>query len=108
MAKIRVPKPQPGSMNKDRKISDLLKFQMRHIQEAERQFAHHHRSGINIEAIKTEGEAAEYIRRVTGRLHARYKVKVPKPRPGSMNKHRPISRLLKDGEGLTAPPPNGH
>jgi hypothetical protein len=68
---------------------------MRHLYEVERQMPHRHRTGRNIEEIKTEGDAAEYIRRVTQKLHKTEKVKVPRPAPGSFHKHRPLSDLLR-------------
>jgi hypothetical protein len=95
MAKIAVPRPAKGSFNKDRKASDLLKAQVRHLHEAEKRLHHQHRTGRNIEAIATEGQVSEYIRRVTARLHLRGKIEVPKPAPGSFHKHRPISDLLR-------------
>jgi hypothetical protein len=69
MARIRVPKPPPGSLNKDRRISDLLKSQLKHIHEVEKQLPQHHRTGTDIDAIRTEGEAAVYIRKITAILH---------------------------------------
>jgi|SRR6185312_4173781 hypothetical protein len=57
MTLIHVPRPPKSAFYKDRPVSSLLKNQIRHLQEAE----------FNL--IKTEGEAAEYIRRVTAQLH---------------------------------------
>jgi hypothetical protein len=95
MAKIAVPRPGKGSFNKNRPPSDLLRSQMRHLYEVEKQMPHRHQTGRNIEEIKTEGDAAEYIRRVTQKLHKTEKVKVPRPAPGSFHKHRPLSDLLR-------------
>jgi hypothetical protein len=95
MAKIAVPRPAKGSFNKERRASDLLKAQVKHLYEVEKQLPHQHRTGHNVEAITTEGQASEYIRRVTARLHLRGKIKVPRSAPGSFHKHRPISDLLK-------------
>jgi hypothetical protein len=99
MTKIRVPKPASGAFHKHRPVSDLLRWQIRHMHEAEKLLPYDHRTGINIHAIKTEGEASSYIRRVTEKLvskvHLRHVVPVPRPQPGSMNKERPISQLLK-------------
>jgi hypothetical protein len=95
MAKIPVPKPAKGSFNKDRPASDLLRAQMRHLYEVEKQLPHRHRTGHNIEAITTEAQASEYIRRVTTRLHLRGKIEVPRAEAGSFHKHRPVSDLLK-------------
>ena|SRR6185437_2919669 len=57
MTLIHVPRPPKSAFYKDRPVSNLLKNQIRHLQEAE----------FNL--IKTEGQAAEYIRRVTAKLH---------------------------------------
>jgi|SRR6185437_1030853 len=57
MTLIHVPRPPKNAFYKDRPVSSLLKNQIRHLQEAE----------FNL--IKTEGQAAEFIRRVTAKLH---------------------------------------
>lgn len=57
MTLIHVPRPPKSAFYKDRPVSSLLKNQIRHLQEAE----------FNL--IKTEGQAAEYIRRITAKLH---------------------------------------
>src|SRR5436853_6327625 len=90
MAKIPVPKPAEGSFNKDRRISDLLKSQVKHLHEIEKTLPHHDRTGRNPLEIKTEGEAGDYIRKVTATLHLSGKIKVPRPAPGSFHKHRTI------------------
>ena len=69
MAVIKVPKPQEGSFNKNRPVSALLKNQILHLHEVERKFPPAQHSGIYINAIKTEGDAAAYIEKVTARLH---------------------------------------
>jgi hypothetical protein len=69
MAVIKVPKPQAGSFNKNRPVSALLKNQILHLHEVERKFPPSQHSGVYINAIKTEGQAADYIRKVTARLH---------------------------------------
>jgi hypothetical protein len=70
--------------------------QVKRFQEAEKRLPHHHRTSTKGEGITTEGEAADYIRKVTSKLHVRGKIKVPRPAPGSFHKHRPISDLLKN------------
>lgn len=69
MAVIKVPKPAQGSFNKNRPVSALLRNQILHLQEVERKFPPSRHSGIYINEIKKEGEAAAYIRKVTARLH---------------------------------------
>jgi hypothetical protein len=72
MAVIRIPKTPRSAYNHDRPVSSLLRTQMLHLREAEKLFPPEHHSGIYINAIKTEAQAAEYIRYVTStirRLH---------------------------------------
>jgi hypothetical protein len=66
---IRVPKPPQSAMNPDRAVSGLLKAQIQHLHDAERNLPLRYRTDIYINAIKTEGEAAEYIRQVTEAIH---------------------------------------
>jgi hypothetical protein len=96
MTKIHVPRPAPGSFNKNRKASDLLMAQVKHLQEAENRLPHHLHTSTKGEGITTEGEASDYVGKVTAKLHVRGKIKVPKPAPASFHKHRPISDLLKN------------
>ncbi len=95
MVKIVAPRPAKGSFRPDRKISDLLKSQVRHLHELEKTLTHRSQIGHNVEAIDTEGKAAAYIRAVTGRLHPRGRIKVPRPAAGSFHMHRPVSDLLR-------------
>jgi hypothetical protein len=69
MAVIKVPKPPQSAFDKNRPVSALLRNQILHLHEVERKFPPSRHSGIYINEIKTEGEAADYIRKVTARLH---------------------------------------
>jgi hypothetical protein len=72
MTVIPIPKKPKHAYNPDRRVSSLLMMQMLHLREAEKLFPPEHHSGIYINAIKTEAQAAEYIRHVTStirRLH---------------------------------------
>jgi hypothetical protein len=60
MTVIRVPRPPAEAQNKNRRLSDLLKAQIKHFRHAEEHY---------IDSIKTEGEAANYIKHVTRLLH---------------------------------------
>ncbi|HEY6339777.1 MAG TPA: hypothetical protein VIW68_14900 [Candidatus Sulfotelmatobacter sp.] len=71
---IKIPKPPKSSYDPDRPVSGLLKAQILHLQEVEQRLPQRHQSDIYINAIKTEGEAAEYIRHVTEALHAAHGV----------------------------------
>ena len=65
MALIHVPKPPENSYDPNRPISSLLKTQIEHLREAESKLPLRYRSEIYMKAIRTEGEAAKYIRDVT-------------------------------------------
>jgi hypothetical protein len=109
MTVIRVPKPK-ATPNLERPISDLLKKQIEHFRHVEKkQIPFEKRTGIVAQAIRTEGEAAEYIRMVTEKLHqyaarpdasseiapaGKKVVRVPKP-AASPKHDRPISDLLR-------------
>jgi hypothetical protein len=66
---IHVPRPSKNAMNPDRPVNALLLAQVSHLQHAERRLPLRYRSKIYTYAIKTEGEAAEYIREVTEAIH---------------------------------------
>jgi hypothetical protein len=90
MAIIKVPKPPQSAMNKDRPISSLLKTQIEHLQEAEFRLPARAQTNIYINAIKTEGQAADYIRQVTAALHAEHAGvedrRTPKKKPRTSKK----------------------
>jgi hypothetical protein len=66
---VKVPKPSSDSMNQGRAVSGLLKSQILHLQEAEFRLPAKYQTNIYIHSIQTEGDAAEYIREVTERIH---------------------------------------
>ncbi len=69
MTKITLPPMPANATNQDRPVNGLLKAQILHLHEAERRLPLRHHTDIYINAIKTEGEAARYIRRVTEAIH---------------------------------------
>lgn len=69
MALIRVPKPPKSAYDPDRPVSSLLKSQIDHLREAESKLPLRYRSEVYIKAVRTEGEAAKYIREVTEAIH---------------------------------------
>lgn len=69
MALIQVPKPPKSAYNPDRPISSLLKSQVDHLREAESKLPLKYRSEVYAKAVRTEGEAARYIREVTEAIH---------------------------------------
>jgi hypothetical protein len=70
MTVIKVPHPPKGSSNPDRPASALLLAQVVHLHEAEKNLPFGYRSERYIKAVRTEGEAANYIREVTEAIHS--------------------------------------
>ncbi|SRR5579871_584159 len=70
MALIQVPRPKNG-YDPNRPIGSLLRAQVEHLREAESKLPLRYRDEIDtyIKAIKTEGEAARYIQKVTEAIH---------------------------------------
>lgn len=56
-------------MNPNRPVSSLLLAQVQHLHHAERRLPLRYRSEIYTHAIRTEREAARYIREVTEAIH---------------------------------------
>ena len=69
MTLIHVPRPPKNAFDPNRPVSALLKAQIEYLHDAERRLPLRYRSEIYINAIKTEGEAAKYIREVTESIH---------------------------------------
>jgi len=65
MTLIHVPRPPKSAMNPDRPVSSLLRTQIEHLHEAEQRLPLRYRTNIYVNAIKTQGEAAQYSREVT-------------------------------------------
>jgi hypothetical protein len=65
MTVIHVPRPPKSALNLNRPVNSLLKVQIEHLHAAEQRLPLRFRSEIYANAIKTEGEAGEYIRTVT-------------------------------------------
>lgn len=70
---VRVPKPARKSFNKERPLqrNTLLKNQVEHFHELEKRLVAELQTGIRFEEVATEGQAAEYIRKMTTILHPR-------------------------------------
>lgn len=80
MAVINVPKPPKSAFNKNRRLSTLLEWQIYHAQEAELSMPVGHTTDVYVNTIKTEGEAADYIRQITEKVHELHGVPIPKPK----------------------------
>lgn len=70
MAIIHVPRPK-NAYNPSRPLGSLLKAQIDHLREAESKLPLRYRHGIDtyVKTVKTEGDAASYIRKVTEAIH---------------------------------------
>jgi hypothetical protein len=76
---IRVPIPPASAFNKDRPAGCLLQAQLRHFHHAESaRRPKEKRDGRRPEDIRTEGEAAAYIAKITKLFHPQ---RSRKPRP---------------------------
>ncbi len=69
MTMIHVPRPPKNSLNLNRPVSSLVLAQVEHMHTAEKRLPLRYRTEIYINAIKTEGEAARYISKVTSAIH---------------------------------------
>jgi hypothetical protein len=69
--RVLVPKPARTSFNKERPLvrNTLLKNQVDHFRELEKRLLAELATGIQYDAVKTEGQAAEYIKKMTTILH---------------------------------------
>jgi len=68
---IRVPKPARSSFNPNRPVTKntLLKNQIEHFRKLEQKLPPERQTGVDFDSIKTEGQASEYIRKMTGILN---------------------------------------
>lgn len=66
---IKVPRPPKKAHDPSRPVTSLLKAQVEHMHEAERQLPLKYRTDTYVKAIRTEGDAADYIREVTEAVH---------------------------------------
>lgn len=69
MTVIHVPRPPQSARDPNRPVNSLLKVQIEFLHHAERRLPLRYRTEIYANAIKTEGEAATYIREVTEAIH---------------------------------------
>jgi len=69
---IAVPKPSPAAYNPNRPLkgNSLLLNQVRHFQELEKQWMEEHgHTCHDITEVRTEGQAAEYLKKMTELVH---------------------------------------
>jgi hypothetical protein len=68
---IQVPRPSRTAYNPNRPLekNTLIQSQVLHFQEAEKNLPESLRTGFDLAKIATEGQAADYIRKVTRAIH---------------------------------------
>ena len=68
---IHVPKPARASFNPGRLVAKntLITNQIEHFHKLELQLPPEQRTDVDFEKIETEGEASEYVRKMTAILH---------------------------------------
>jgi hypothetical protein len=69
MTLIHVHRPSKNAIDTDRPVNALLKTQIEHLYQAENRLPLRYQTNTYVNAIKTEGEAANYIRQVTEAIH---------------------------------------
>jgi hypothetical protein len=69
MTLIHVPRPPKSARDPNRPVNALLQAQVQYLQDAELKLPLRQQTNIYVNAIKTEGEAAQYIRMVTEAIH---------------------------------------
>ena len=99
---VKVPRPHPKRFEPDRPITDLVRNQLLHLSLAQRHLDKKHHHPADVYAIKTDAEAAEFIRHVTSKLHS-LKGKAAKPtqtnRPRKSKSAKKSSRRKRKGKG---------
>jgi hypothetical protein len=105
MRMIDVPAVEKEAYNPDRPISGLIQMQLIHLSTAEQMLPPNiRRTGINIATLHTEGQAAEYIQKVTALLHRAGKAKKTRTTKKSSSKPRKTAKkpAAKSGKGRKA------
>ena len=93
---VHVPKPA-GKPNKSRQINTLLQYQVQRFREIEKGHIPAHQTGLAVDPSKmTEGEAGEYIKRMTAKLHELG------PKPKRTRKRKPKAQANPESETKTS------
>jgi hypothetical protein len=74
MDPIRVPAPPKTAFNKQRPMSDLIKWQVRHFKHLEQKLPPESRAALPQHHIITEADAARYIAPMTALLRSRSRI----------------------------------
>jgi hypothetical protein len=100
---INVPAVEKEAYNPDRPISGLIQMQLVHLSTAEQTLPPKQRTGVNIATLHTEGQAAEYIQKVTAMLHRASKAKKKTTTKKSAGKRKSVKKpAKKPGKGRKA------
>lgn len=91
MSLIHVPKPSKSARNPNRPVSSLLRMQIEHLHEAEKRLPLRYRTEIYVNAIKTEGDAARYIRETTEAIYAAHEAAARARRASERKRAREIT-----------------
>ena len=94
MALIHVPRPE-NAWNPNRPVNALLKSQIVHLYEAELKLPLRLQTDIYINAIKTEGEAADYVRQVTEAIGAAHQAATAKRARSRVNRTSKVGTKKK-------------
>lgn len=101
MELIHVPAPPKGAFNKNRRISDLIKSQIKHLKHIEYALPQEIRDTIPQHPVVTENDAALYIASMTPLLRSRAMAQESAKKPG-VRKQRPIPIRSSGGLSLAA------
>jgi hypothetical protein len=96
MEPIRVPRPPKEAFNQHRPVSDLIAKQVEHFRHVEAKLSDAQRASLPQGHIRTEHEAAQYIRAVTQLL-------LSKPTPAAQPQVAPVVmpvRAAEPGRGI--------
>jgi len=88
MTLIHVPRPPKSAMDPNRPVNALLKTQIEHLYQAEKRLPIRYQSDTYVNAIKTEGEAANYIRQVTEAIHQAHEDAANRRAQAAKRKHQ--------------------
>jgi len=89
-------------MNPKRPASSLLLNQVEHMHKAEKRLPRRYHTEIYVNAIKTEGEAAEYIAKATASIH-RAHADAAKARIRAVPKTGRLLEIAASAEGVSDP-----
>jgi hypothetical protein len=90
MAVIKIRRPLKSAWNPNRPMSSLVKWQIEHLHQAEKRLPVQHQTGMYVNAVRTEGEAADYTRAVTEAIHRAHAEAEAQRVPSVPPKRRPV------------------